>query len=470
MKEEKTAGQLLSEELVYDAKTVWEKVTDKEKKEIFKFCDGYIDFLNKAKTEREAVKEGIKIAEEAGFKPLTENMKLKAGDKVYFSNRGKTLLLAVIGKEAIKNGVMAVGGHVDVPRLDLKPNPLYEAEGLSLFKTHYYGGIKKYQWTTIPLALHGVIMKANGEKVEIIIGEDDSDPVFTITDLLPHLARQQMQKNMREGVPGENLNVLVGGIPYDDEKVKNRVKLNVLAILNKKYGITERDFNSAELEIVPAFKARNVGFDESFVGAYGQDDRVCSYTALKAICDVKKPEKTAVCILADKEEVGSMGNTGMQSRSFEFFIADLMEAKGEYNELDLKKCLANTKMLSADVDAGVDPTYSSVNEKLNAAYIGKGICLTKYTGHAGKAEASDASAEFVGEVRKLFDDNKVYWQMGELGKVDEGGGGTIAQYLANLGMDVIDCGVPVLSMHAPYEITSKADIFMAYRAYNVFMK
>lgn len=467
---EKTAGQLRSEELIYERKSIWETSDKKTLKKIQEFSNGYIDFLNKSKTERLAVEEGIKIAKESGFRPISTYKKLKEGDRVYFSNREKTLFLAIIGKAPISEGVNAVGAHIDSPRLDLKPNPLYEADGMALLKTHYYGGIKKYQWTTIPLAIHGVVVREDGTKLNVSIGEEDDEPVFCVTDLLPHLAREQASKPLREAITGEELNVLFGGIPYEDEKIKEKVKLNVLDILNKKYGMKERDFTSAELEIVPAFKAKSVGLDSSFVGGYGQDDRVCAYTALKAICDIGLCEKTAVCVLADKEEVGSMGNTGMESRAFEFFLADLMNLRGEFDEYSLKKTLANSKMLSADVDAGYDPTYASAMEKNNSCYLGNGVCVAKYSGHGGKSGGNDASAEFVGEVRKLFEDNDIAWQIGELGKVDQGGGGTIAYYLADQGLDVIDCGVAVLSMHAPFEITSKADVYMAYRAYNVFMK
>jgi len=464
---EKTEGERLSEELTFKRESIWENEDIKD--EILDFSKDYITFLNNAKTERLAVIETVKIIEKAGFKPLSEYKKLKAGDKVYFINREKTVFMAVIGKEPMSAGINAVGAHIDSPRLDLKPNPLYEADGMAMLKTHYYGGIKKYQWTTIPLSLHGVVVKNDGTKVSISIGEEDDEPVFCITDLLPHLAREQADKKLREAITGEELNVLFGGIPFEDKKVKDRVKLNILSILNKKYDIKERDLASAEIEIVPAFKAKSVGLDGAFVGGYGQDDRVCAYTAIKAICEIEKPTHTAVCVLADKEEVGSMGNTGMESRLFEFFLADLMEAKGEYTELALKKCLANGKMLSADVDAGFDPTYASAMERNNSCYLGEGVCVAKYSGHGGKSGGNDASAEFLGSVRKLFEENDVMWQIGELGKVDQGGGGTIAYYLANQGLDVIDCGVAVLSMHAPFEITSKADIYMAYRAYNVFM-
>lgn len=467
---EKSAGQLRSEELIFQRKSIWETADKKTLKKIQEFSEGYIDFLNVSKTERLAVEEAIKIAKDAGFRPISTYKKLKEGDRVYSVNREKNLFLAIIGKESTVEGINAVGAHIDSPRLDLKPNPLYESDGMALLKTHYYGGIKKYQWTTIPLSIHGVVVRKDGTKLNVSIGEQEGEPVFCVTDLLPHLAKDQASKPLREAITGEELNILVGGIPFDDEKVKEKVKLNVLDILNKKYGMTERDFLSAELEVVPAFKAKSVGFDSAFVGGYGQDDRVCAYTALKAICEVGLCKKTAVCVLADKEEVGSMGNTGMESRAFEFFLAEIMNLRGEYDELALKRALSNSKMLSADVDAGYDPTYASAMEKNNSCYLGEGVCVAKYSGHGGKSGGNDASAEFVGEVRKIFDENDIAWQMGELGKVDQGGGGTIAYYLADQGLDVIDCGVAVLSMHAPFEITSKADIYMAYRAYNVFMK
>ncbi|MFZ5987883.1 MAG: aminopeptidase, partial [Bacillota bacterium] len=351
-----------------------------------------------------------------------------------------------------------------------KPNPMYETNDMVFLKTHYYGGIKKYQWVTIPLSMHGVVVKKDGSVVEIVIGEDEKDTVFTITDLLPHLAADQMQKKMSEGITGEGLNILSGSIPYKDEKVKEKVKLNILKLLNDKYGIVEEDFLSAEIEMVPAFKALDVGFDKSMVGAYGQDDRVCAYTSLRSTVDLDKVDRTAVCVLTDKEEIGSMGNTGAQSSFLENFIADICAlSTDKYSDLILRRCLSNSKVLSADVNAAIDPNFEGVYDKLNSAFIGKGIVLQKYTGARGKAGASDASAEFVGEVRRLFNNNQIIWQAGELGKVDQGGGGTIAQFLANMGMDVIDCGVAVLSMHAPFEVTSKVDVYMAYKAYKTFL-
>ncbi|HHW49733.1 MAG TPA: aminopeptidase [Clostridiaceae bacterium] len=473
MEEKKTEGQKLYEKLAFKSKNIWEHVSEEYKNEAFKFCEGYKNFLDEAKTEREFAEKTRLLAEEKGFVSLDEiiksNTKLKAGMKVYRISKNKTAILSVIGKRQVSYGVKIVGAHIDSPRLDLKPTPLYEDTDMALLKTHYYGGIKKYQWVAIPLALHGVIVKGDGSIINVKIGEDENDPVFTITDILPHLAADQMQKKMSEGITGEGLNVLFGSIPYCDEKVKEKVKTNILNILNQKYGIIEEDFISAELEVVPAFKARDVGIDMSMVGAYGQDDRVCAYTALMAILEAENPDKTAICILTDKEEIGSVGNTGAESTLLENFVADLCALSTDnYNEMLLRNCLRNSKMLSADVNAAVDPNYESVFDKKNATYIGKGIALQKYTGVRGKVGGSDANAEFVGEIRQLFNKHGIIWQTGELGKVDQGGGGTIAQYVANLGVEVIDCGVPVLSMHSPFEVTSKIDIYNTYKAYKVF--
>jgi len=473
MSEDKTAGQKLYEKLKYEVKNGWEKISEQERKKVFEFCDEYKRFLDLAKTERESVAEAKKLAEQHGFKPLNDYTKsgkhLSAGDKVYIDNRDKAILLAVIGSKSIENGVNMVGAHVDAPRIDLKQNPVYEDSGMVLLKTHYYGGIKKYQWTSLPLALHGVVIKKDGSKIDIIIGEEENDPIFCITDLLPHLAQDQMQKKLGEAITGEGLNILLGSIPYQDDKVSEKIKLNILNIFNEKYGITEEDFISAELEIVPSFKARDIGIDRSMIGAYGQDDRVCAYTALRAILDIEHPEKTAVCLLTDKEEIGSMGNTGAQSRFFEDTLAELCQLTlGQYSDIMLRRALSNSKSLSADVSAAVDPNYEGVQDKRNAPYVNKGIAITKYTGSRGKSGASDAHAEFVGQIRMLFNSNDVVWQSGELGKVDQGGGGTIAQFVANLGMDVLDCGVPLLSMHAPLEISAKLDVYMAYKAYRVF--
>lgn len=446
----------------------WEKVSAQEREEIFSFCKGYMDFLNKSKIEREFIANAKIVADSNGFKDINTVENLKPGDKVYFINREKSMYLAVIGNEKIEKGINIIGSHVDSPRLDLKPNPIYEDNGLAYFKTHYYGGIKKYQWTAIPLSIHGVIIKANGEKININYGEDESDPIFTITDLLPHLAQEQMEKKLKEGIAGEDLNILIGSIPHENEKESERVKLNILSILNKKYGVTEKDFLSAEIEIVPAFKARSLGFDGSMVAAYGQDDKICAYTSLMAMMELNKVKTTAVCILSDKEEIGSMGNTGMESHVFDYFITELLNKTGENKVNMLEKVFCFSKMLSADVDAALDPIYASVSEKNNASFLGNGIGLNKYTGSRGKSGASDANAEYVAWVRNLLEKNKIKYQVSELGRVDLGGGGTIAYILANKGVDVIDCGVPVLSMHAPYEVTSKFDVYSAYRAYKAF--
>lgn len=473
MSEEKTEGQKLQEKLSFKQKRIWEHASDAEIKKSFDFSEEYKRFLDISKTEREFTANAEKLAVAAGFVKLEELLKnntgVKPGTKVYHVNRKKSAVFAVIGNRPLEEGANILGSHIDSPRIDLKQNPLYEDTELAYFKTHYYGGLKKYQWLTIPLAIHGVVIKGDGTPVEIVIGEQDDDPVFNITDLLPHLAKEQMQKKMSEAVSGEGLNLLLGSVPYKDEKVKDKVKLNILDILNKRYGIVEEDFQSAELEIVPAQKARDVGFDKSLVGGYGQDDRVCAYPAFKAVLDISVPERTAVCLLTDKEEIGSMGNTGAQSNLLQDFLANLVSLTSDnYSDLKARACLSNSKMLSADVNAAVDPNYDNVYEKTNATYLGRGIVLQKYTGSRGKYDASDASAEFVGEVRKLFNDNKIIWQTGELGKVDEGGGGTIAQYAANLGIDVLDCGIAVLSMHSPFEITSKVDIYTMYNAYKVF--
>ncbi len=442
----------------------WTKL---EKNSVMSFCDGYIDYLNESKTERLAVKNAEKMALDAGFKYFDSTDKLNAGDKVYFKNREKNIVLAVIGTDDITTGTSIVAAHIDSPRLDLKPSPVYEDSNMTLFKTHYYGGIKKYQWTAIPLSLIGVVAKTDGSVVEVNIGENENDPVFTVTDLLPHLAQEQMVKKMNEAFTGEDLNVLVGSIPSDCEK--DKYKTTIIDILKEKYNIEEADFASAELEIVPQFKASSVGLDSSMIGSYGQDDRVCAYTALKAILETNLPKKTAICFLADKEEIGSMGNTGMKSRFFENFVAEMiLKVKGSYNDLDLRRCLSNSKCLSSDVSAAMDPNYKSVCEPMNSAYFGQGISICKYTGARGKSSTSDANAEFVALIRKILDDNSIDWQMCELGRVDLGGGGTVAQYIANLDVDTIDVGVGLLSMHAPYEISSKADVYSAYRAYKAF--
>lgn len=458
----------MKEELFNKRENGWENISEENKKNIFKFSDEYIYFLNNAKTEREAVTFIVDVLNKNGFKNIEEVDTITVGDKLYFNNRGKTVYASVIGEEELSKGINIIGSHLDSPRLDLKPNPLYEDSGFAFLKTHYYGGIKKYQWTTIPLAVHGVIVKANGEKMTVSIGEVDEDPIFTITDLLPHLAIEQMEKKLKEGINGEDLTLLVGNIPFNDKDAKEKVKLNILKILNEKYNMNEKDFVSSELEIVPAFKARSLGFDKSMVAAYGQDDKVCAYTSLRALLDIEKPTRTAVCIFADKEEIGSYGNTGMESHVFDMFVSELLNKSNQNDYNLLEKLFYNSKMLSADVDAGLDPLYAYVSDKNNAAVLGQGIGVNKYTGARGKSGASDANAEFVAEVRGIFEEQNIPYQVSELGKVDVGGGGTIALILANKGIDVIDCGVPVLSMHAPYEVTSKFDIYCAYKAYTAF--
>ncbi len=456
----------LREKLFYEKKNGLLKADDATLDSMQKYCEGYKAYLDAAKTEREAVATAIALAEEKGFVPFVIGKQYNAGDRVYFNNRGKTVAFAVIGKEKADKGINITAAHVDSPRLDLKPNPLYEELELALFKTHYYGGIKKYQWTALPLALHGVFAKKDGSIVEVNIGEDDADPKFVINDLLPHLAREQSKRTLSDGIRGEELNVLIGSMPFKSDEGSELVKLNILKILNEKYGITEEDFLSAELELVPAAKACDIGFDRSLVGAYGQDDRVCAYPALTAILEVEAPEKTAIAILTDKEEIGSMGNTGLQSDFLPHVVHDICVMQG----CDETVALRNSKCLSADVNAGTDPTFQDVMERRNASFLNYGVVVTKYTGGGGKGSTSDASAEYVAEVRAMLDNAGIIWQTGELGKVDAGGGGTVAMYVANLGVDVIDLGVPVLSMHAPYETTSKLDVYMCYRAMYEFMK
>lgn len=458
----------LKEKLFNKKDNGWESLDSNQKEEVFNLSKKYMDFLNVSKTEREFIKHARKLANENGYKDIMEFDTLKPGDKIYFVNREKSMYLAIIGEKSIEEGLHIIGSHVDSPRLDLKPNPLYEDTGLAYFKTHYYGGIKKYQWTTIPLSIHGVIVKANGEKIEVNIGEDEEDPIFTITDLLPHLAQEQMEKKLKNGVDGEDLNLLIGSIPYNSSKISEKVKLNILNILNQKYGITEADLTSSEIELVPAFKARSLGFDGSMVAAYGQDDKVCAYTSLHAMMELENVKNTAVCILSDKEEIGSMGNTGMESHMFDFFISEILNKLGVNRPNLLDKVFCFSKMLSSDVDAGFDPIYASVSDKHNAGFLGKGISLNKYTGARGKSGASDSNAEYVAWVRNILERNDIKYQIAELGKVDIGGGGTIAYIIANKGADVIDCGVPVLSMHAPYEVTSKYDIYSAYKTYKAF--
>lgn len=430
------------------------------------YCEGYKSFLNKAKTEREAVRAATEMAKANGFSEFCRGKAYKAGDKVYINNRGKTLALAVIGEQPVEQGVNITAAHIDSPRLDLKPNPLYEDTDLALFKTHYYGGIKKYQWTAVPLSLHGVFVLKDGTVKEVSIGENENEPKFVINDLLPHLASEQIKRPLNEGVKGEELNVLVGSHPFKDDKGSELVKLNILKLLNEKYGITEEDFLSAELEMVPAAKSTDIGFDRSLIGSYGQDDRVCAYPALTAVLEVEKPEKTALAILTDKEEIGSCGNTGLESDFLRFVIGDLAKMQNG----DPTVALRNSKCLSADVNAGLDPTFQDVMEKKNASFLNYGVVVTKYTGARGKSGTSDASAEYVAQIRNMLDNAGIIWQTGELGKVDIGGGGTVAMFIANMGVDVVDLGVPVLSMHAPFETTAKFDVYMCYRAMYEFMK
>ncbi len=430
------------------------------------YAEGYKSFLDNAKTEREAVIAAINIAKEKGFCEFNPNKTYNAGDKVYFNNRGKSVAFAVIGKESCEKGINISAAHIDSPRLDLKPNPLYEEIELALFKTHYYGGIKKYQWTAIPLSLHGVFVLKDGTVKEVSIGDKADEPKFVVNDLLPHLAQEQSKRTLNEGIKGEELNVLIGSHPFKDTKESELVKLNIMKLLNEKYGVVEEDFLSAELEVVPAFSACDIGLDRSMIGAYGQDDRVCAYPALMAICEVENPEKTALTVLADKEEVGSMGNTGLESDFLKYVIFDLSKMQG----CDGTVAIRNSKCLSADVNAATDPTFQDVMERRNASFLNYGVVVTKYTGARGKSGTSDASAEYMAEIRNLLDSNEIIWQSGELGRVDLGGGGTVAQFVANLGIDVVDLGVPVLSMHAPFETTSKLDVYMCHRAMYEFMK
>lgn len=457
----------------YKKENGWNYIDSREV--VFDFSEGYKKFLDGAKTEREFVTEGIKLVEKNGFVNAEKKDKLTVGDKVYYVNRGKNLVLAVIGKEDIENGINYVVSHVDSPRLDLKGNPLYEDLDLAYMKTHYYGGIKKYQWASLPLALHGVVVLASGEKVEITIGEKDEDPVFTIPDILPHLsAKIQGDRKTGEVIKGEELQIIVGSIPssIEDKDVKEKIKYTVLEILNRDYGMIEEDFISAELELVPAGRCRDLGFDRSMIGGYGQDDRICGYTSMMAIIDLKEiPERTAVCFLADKEEIGSTGSTGLKSDYINYVTGDMIyKLKGNFNEMMLRKTLWNSNAMSSDVNAGIDPIFRSVHDAQNAAKIGYGVVVTKYTGARGKSGTNDADAEYVGKIRKMLNDAKVNWQIGELGKVDEGGGGTVAMYLAHLGINTIDIGPALLAMHSPFEVSSKLDVYETYRAYKVFFR
>ena len=461
MEEKKNAGDPRREAILYRPKNGWDRISAAQEGELKRYCEDYKKFLDNSMTEREAVDSAIAMAEAKGFKPFVRGMELKAGDKVYRSNRGKAIMLAVVGSQPLDQGANICAAHIDSPRLDLKPNPLYEDAELAFFKTHYYGGIRKYQWVTIPLELHGVVALKDGSTVKVVVGPAAGDPIFTIDDLLPHLGAEQSKKPLSEAISGESLNLLIGSRPFADDEGSDRVKLAVMDILNQKYGIVEEDFISAELEVVPAFRASDVGFDRSLIGAYGHDDRVCGYAALAGLLDLEEvPAKTAVCMLADKEEIGSEGVSGMQSAAFDTFMSDLCDGQ----KVKLKACYEKSFCLSADVTAAFDPNFPEVYEKRNSARINYGIGLSKYTGARGKSGSSDASAEVVAKVRATLDDAEVVWQMAELGKVDAGGGGTVACYMANRDIDTLDAGVPVLSMHSPFETVSKLDCYMTYAA------
>lgn len=451
------------------SKNAWEKYSSEELKAVLDFSEGYKNFITVGKTERLCVSESERLAKENGFVSIDEVKGLKPGSKVYFINKNKNICLYVIGKKDILEGIRVLGAHIDSPRLDLKQNPLYEKEGFALLDTHYYGGIKKYQWVTLPLALHGVVVKKNGESVNITIGEDENDPIVGINDLLIHLAAEQMQKTAGKVIEGENLDLTIGSMTKKNGEETISVKDNILAILKEKYGIEEEDFVSAEIEVVPAGKARDFGLDRSMISGYGHDDRVCAYTSLKALLDIETPEYTSCTILVDKEEIGSVGATGAQSLFFENTILKLLAIQNKDSLLNLRETLTKTVMLSSDVSAGVDPLYLGVNDPKNAAYLGKGVVFNKYTGARGKSGCNDANPEYIAWLRKIMDENNVNYQTSELGKVDQGGGGTIAYILGNYNMNVIDCGVPVLNMHAPWEVVSKADVYEAYQAYKVFL-
>ena len=461
MEEKKTPtrGEELRKALSYDKKNGYDRLLSGEREAMEDYCAAYKEFLDAGKTERECVDRAVALAENAGFRPYVRGNGLKPGDKVYRVNRDKSLMLAVIGQKSLAEGVRICAAHIDSPRLDLKQNPLYETDELAFFKTHYYGGIRKYQWVTIPLELHGVVALKNGGVIRVSVGNGEGDPLFTIDDLLPHLGAEQSRKPLGEAIPGENLNILVGSRPLADDEGKDRVKLSVLELLNRKYGIVEEDFISAELCAVPAFRACDIGFDRSMIGAYGHDDRVCAYASLAAILQLSQPEHTAVCVLADKEEIGSEGVTGMKSAAFDTFMEDLCQTQ----DVPVRACYEKSFCLSADVTAAYDPNFADVYEKRNSALVNGGVGLCKYTGSRGKSGASDASAELVAYVRKVLDENGVIWQMAELGKVDAGGGGTVAMFMAERNIDTLDAGVPVLSMHAPFETVGKLDCYMTFK-------
>lgn len=466
MSEKQSEAKKLQEELFYTKKNYYETASEAERKEITAYAEGYKAFLDGGKTEREACALAVEMAKKKGFTPYTFGDKLKAGDKKYFVNREKSVVVFRVGTENLEeDGFRLIASHIDAPRIDIKQNPIYEDTGLCMLKTHYYGGIKKYQWTAIPLSLHGAVVLADGTKVTINVGEKPEDPVFYIDDLLPHLGAEQMSKTGAKIIEGEQLNVVIGGLPYADEDVSDKIKLGVLKILHDRYGIKEEDFLSAELSAVPAFPARDVGFDRAFVGAYGHDDRVCAYPALTAVLD-NESRHTVLAMLVDKEEIGSEGTTGMQCKVYEDLMEEIALALGA----NFRKVRAKSKCLSSDVTAAYDPSFASVYEKMNSAIVSCGTCMCKFTGARGKSGSNDASAEFIGEIRKAFREEGVVWQAAEMGRVDAGGGGTVAMYLAKLNIDTVDLGVPVLSMHAPYELISKADLYSNYKAFLAFMK
>ena len=466
MMNNKSNGQLIFENLSYKKRNVFEEADSAKMKNIFEYAEGYKEFLDSSKTEREAVLKAIDMAEENGYSEYKLGDKISRGDKKYLNQHGKGLFLFKIGEDDVSSGINIIAAHIDSPRIDLKPVPLYEDSGMCFFKTHYYGGVKKYQWTSIPLSLHGIVVRADGSTVNISYGEGADDPIFYINDLLPHLGRRQMDKTLDNAIQGEDLNILVGGLPYDDKEVSEKIKLTVLSILNEKYGICEEDFLSAELSLVPAFCARDIGFDRALIGSYGHDDRVCAYPALTALFNDNGNKKTTMVVLADKEETGSDGVTGMQS----VLLSDIIDAIASAFGKNGAVVRSRSKCLSADVTACYDPNFADVYEKRNSAIISCGTCMSKYTGARGKSGTSDASAELVGYVRKLFSENNVIWQMGELGRVDAGGGGTVAKYIANQNIETVDIGVPVISMHAPYEVVSKADVYSTFEAFSAFIK
>ena len=458
-------GKELQEELTWKFPHI-AKEAPEQVEEAAAFCEGYKAFLDEGKTERECVKKAVELLKAAGYAEFDTKGSYQPGDKVYYVNRNKAIIATTFGEKSVKEGIRMNGAHIDSPRLDLKPSPVYEKDDMALFKTHYYGGIRKYQWATIPLAMHGVIIKKNGETVELNLGEKPGDPVFCITDLLPHLSAEQNERKLKDGIKGEELNIVIGSIPYTDDEVKEPVKLMALKLMNEQFGITEKDFLRAEVEFVPAHKASDVGFDRSMVGAYGQDDRICAYTALIAEIDTKNPTYTTMTILTDKEEIGSEGNTGLNSNYVGDYITYLAELEG----VNPKEVFRNTICLSSDVNAAYDPTFASVYDPLNSSYVNKGCVLTKYTGARGKSGSNDASAELMAKVIGIMEKEGVYWQIGELGAVDVGGGGTIAKFVASMNIDVVDLGVPILSMHAPFELASKLDVLNTYRAFKSFYK